>query len=182
MSKDRHYINDFLRMNCAGDILNAGVCTDLSGIARAMSIFDGVVGLSLPLKDAGTTAVIREAGARPDVAALIAFLTRWTVVAVGPNLRAPTNFGTINRLTVIPHQEAEVIADGPIVSIDATGDLIESFHQKQTSKDDYAQRSAITTTSRWHAIPRLLGDTPSLQIDLAPYGYHRTLWGWRSLQ
>jgi hypothetical protein len=165
-------------MNCAGDVLNAGALKDVPSIARAMFVADTLAETGIPFKDVYVRCVVREVGARPDVGAFLAHVTKWGVVSTGTKLRGAANFGKVDRLAIEGGYELEFLTNGPLVTVDVTEQYTPEFHMAQKTDKSHAERVILSCTSKWHDVPKYLGAVPSIHIDLEPYGYNRAIWAW----
>jgi hypothetical protein len=91
-----HYVDEFVRLPCAGDILRCGVFPNAKEISESMAAFEAV---RRALIDTGRGSLLGDpevvlydvgSGRKPRTAALAAFRTRWTCVAIDPILDPTT--------------------------------------------------------------------------------------------
>lgn len=107
------YINEFMRLKCAGDLLAAKIFGSAKEVSEAMGVYAAIRRnlRSLRFDDPTVTALVREEGSVPRIGALLAYRTSWNVVSIGQNLK--DRAWRIHRLTVIPAGLTEAIAALP---------------------------------------------------------------------
>ena len=110
----KRYIDEFLRLKCAPDLMAAGMFPNAKEITESMTAFNAVRQLlghkafhdrSISLLDVGC-------GVEPRTAALFACRTRWETCAVDPLLRREGYHKKIRRVDQIPKR----IENGSITS------------------------------------------------------------------
>ena len=87
---DPHYVDELLRRDCAADLLALrvfpkSICKELSESAAMRAA--AIQYLGCDPRDPSIVAVCPGDGASPRTAALIAFTTQWTAIAVDPELK-----------------------------------------------------------------------------------------------
>ena len=92
-AKNPNHLAHFLRLKCAGDLLNCGVYPNIRELTEAMGAYDAMFRLrDMPnLDDDTVQAIVIGDGTTPRVGAMVAFRTKWNVVSVDPNMH-PRNF------------------------------------------------------------------------------------------
>jgi len=116
----KRYINEFVKLNCASDLLELKLFPNAKEITESMGAFHAVRSVILPetgiqRNDPGITLVSVGDGCTPRTAALFAFLTKWQCYSIDPQLReAPFSIKQlvthpIERLTVYQKEIEDVI-------------------------------------------------------------------------
>lgn len=92
-AKNPNHIAHFLRLKCAGDLLNSGVYPNIKELTEAMGAYDAMFRLrDMPnLDDDLVQAIVIGDGTTPRVGAMLAFRTKWYVTSVDPNMH-PRDF------------------------------------------------------------------------------------------
>ena len=102
-SKMKRYINEFVQLKCAPDLLNWKLFPNAKEITESMGIFHAVKRtIDVPLSDNTVNLVCVGDGHTPRTAGLFAVMTNWNCYSIDPLMRDKwvTN-GKIKRLTVI---------------------------------------------------------------------------------
>lgn len=109
LSPERAYVNEFLGLKCAPDLLTAKLFPDSKEVSESQGCFYAIRNHILPhIKmteaDSDIVVVVPGDGKQPRTGALIAFRSRWTVFSIDPNLdkslrveRRDKKFGTVLR-------------------------------------------------------------------------------------
>ena len=108
-NKAHEYVNEFMGLKCAPDLLTARLFPDGKEVSESQGCYYAIKRHILPAikmteADRDIAVVVPGDGKQPRTGALIAFRTRWTVYSIDPNLdeaihveRKDGKFGTMLR-------------------------------------------------------------------------------------
>lgn len=111
-----YYINRFMSMNCAVDMMSAKLFPNAKEITESFGGFEAINYLEgLEWDDPNVNVVVVGDGHTPRTAATFAFRTNWTCHSVDPIMRDRKY--NIKRLSIYPHriQDLEFTFDTPVV-------------------------------------------------------------------
>ena len=101
----RRYMDEFIRLKCAGDLLNLKVFPDAKEITESMAAYRAAIKCLFDDFNPGDPTVacyVIGDGCTPRTAALLVFRTAWTCASIDPRLRPKLVYEGIERLLVIP--------------------------------------------------------------------------------
>ena len=84
------YINEFIGLKCAPDLLLANIYPDAKEITESMGAYNAVrscLRRDFPLNDPSTTMLAVADGSTPRTGALFAFRSKWGCISVDPNMQ-----------------------------------------------------------------------------------------------
>jgi hypothetical protein len=113
------YLDDFIALKCAPDLLALKVFPNIKEITESQSAYYACKRLFRPT-DESVTAVCVGDGSTPRTGALLAFRTKWNVFSVDPALaRKADEYSSVQRLTVVPKkiEDFELHTDGPMLIV-----------------------------------------------------------------
>jgi len=86
-SKMKRYINEFVKLKCAPDLLAWGVFPNAKEITESMAMYHAVKNyVPFDLHDEEINLVVVGDGKSPRTAALFAVMTKWTCYSVDPKM------------------------------------------------------------------------------------------------
>lgn len=101
----RRYMDEFIRLKCASDLLLLKVFPDAKEITESMAAYRAAIKCLFKDFNPGDPTVacyVIGDGCTPRTAALLVFRTAWTVGSIDPRLRPKEAYEAIDRLLVIP--------------------------------------------------------------------------------
>jgi len=114
------YGDYLLKLKCGPELLALGVWPNWKEVTEAIACWRATIKHLRNVVDpgdTGVTAVVVGDGSTPRLGALLAFLTRWSVVSVDPNMRLDGRYEAVKRLTLIKGkiESTEFSMRGPAV-------------------------------------------------------------------
>ncbi len=108
-----YYVNRFIGMHCAADMLNWNLFPNAKEITESYgTVFNTIKHFpELDRNDSKVRIVVVGDGHTPRTAALFACMTRWTCYSVDPELRHKTSWNAIKRLSIFHKKIEEVKLD-----------------------------------------------------------------------
>lgn len=96
------YINEFIRLTSAPDILKRDIFPDAKEISESMSAYNAVRNYQddFPLDDRDTKLISVGDGSTPRTATLFAFMSAWDCHSIDPNLKEHQDYPGVDRLTL----------------------------------------------------------------------------------
>lgn len=102
----RRYMDAFVRLKCAPDLLAHGWYPNAKEISESMAALEAArqaLGVRR-FGDEETTLIAPGDGCSPRTAGLFAYMTRWDCFAVDPRMRGQGRHPTVKRLTLVPRR------------------------------------------------------------------------------
>ena len=125
---ERKYVDAFMNLRCAPDMLELKLFPDVKEITESFAAYDAVREKLFKHFQLGDPSVIMLAigdGSTPRTAATFALRSRWYCHSIDPNLGTKTRFSKIDRLTLHPKKIEECtredfrISDNSVVVVAA---------------------------------------------------------------
>jgi hypothetical protein len=111
----RRYINEFIRLKCASDLLERELFPNAKEITESMAAFNAVrTMLNLSPMDESVSLVAVGDGVTPRTAAMFAFRTKWNCYSIDPALDTGRKWFSLPsyRLTVVADKVENLIRPG----------------------------------------------------------------------
>ncbi len=110
------YLDLFVKMKCAPDLLAAGLFPNAKEITESMAMLHAVKKyIKIDLNNKTVNLVVIGDGSTPRTAALFAFMTSWICTSVDPALKPSKDICKIERLYLHPFKGEEFMGNADIV-------------------------------------------------------------------
>lgn len=113
MQNNPYYVNRFIGMNCASDLLNWNMFPNAKEITESYGTFANIISYfpELDRNDSKVRLVAVGDGHTPRTAALAACMTRWNCYSIDPELRHKTKWQEVKRLHLFHQKIEQVLLD-----------------------------------------------------------------------
>lgn len=113
-----HYLEMIFKLRCFPDLLELGLFPNAKEFTESMGCFVAIkkyFSSVYPLNDSKIKVMVVGDGKTPRTGALIAFMSKFTVFSVDPNLEYKPSYVNIKRLEIIPKPVEEVFKKVDII-------------------------------------------------------------------
>ena len=116
---DLRYMNEFVRLRCAPDLLTLGLFPNMKEVTESFAAYSAVREWHPPLSDPSIKMVAIGDGTKPRTASTFAFRSAWECYSVDPELQLSWKWRQVARLHVIPTliEDFHLESDSPVVIV-----------------------------------------------------------------